>query len=249
VNTLEKCVRILTLFGEGRPVLAVTEIARLLDLPKSTAYRYVSALKEYGLVEEDARSGGYRLGGKLLELAGTVRRHGLLEIALPVMERLSLETGETVILAGLHQTKGICLERVEGHHALRVSHERGAVFPLHAGTSGKVLLAYLPPAEQEPIIAEGLPRFSETTITDPRKLQAELERIRRQGYAESNGEVIPHTYGLGAPIFASNGRIQAALTVSAPVERLNEKGKKTMVRRIVDAAAEITKRLAVYDAK
>ena len=194
------------------------------------------------------RTGDYRLGGKILELAASARRRGLVEIALPIMEKLSRDTGETSILAGLHQMKGICLERVEGHHALRVSHERGAIFPLHAGSSGKVLLAYLDPSEQTRIIEEGgLPRFSKTTITDKKRLKVELERIRRQGYAESDGEVIAHTYGVAGPVFASTGKILAALTVSAPTERLVGARSKEMIRLVVEAAKGITQEVSAYD--
>ena len=141
MNTLDKALRILTLLGESRCELSAADIARSLALPRSTAYRHILALKSQGLVEEDPGTGRLRLGARLLQLAGGVRRQGLVEVALPQMERLVAETGETVILAGLHGTSGICLERVEGHHALRVSHERGAIFPLHAGATGKVLLA------------------------------------------------------------------------------------------------------------
>ena len=228
--------------------MSVSAIAHGVELPKSTAYRYVSALKTFGLLEEDVRTGDYRLGGKILELAASARRRGLVEIALPIMEKLSRETGETFILAGLHQMKGICLERVEGHHALRVSHERGAVFPLHAGASGKVLLAHLDLEEQERVIEEGgLPRFSKTTITDKKRLRAELERIKRQGHATSDGEVISHTYGVAGPVFASTGKILAALTVSAPAERLAGARSKEMIRLVVEAAKRITQEVSAYD--
>lgn len=248
MNTLEKCVKILSLFAEGRPVFSVAEIASRVGIPKSTIYRHIAALKVHGLLEEDVRTGDYRLGGKILELAASARRRGLVEIALPIMESLSKETGETFILAGLNRMKGICLERVEGHHALRVSHERGAVFPLHAGASGKVLLAHLDQGEQKRIIEEGgLPRFSPTTITDKKTLLAELLRIKDQGYATSAGEVIAHTYGVAGPIFASTGKILAALTVSAPAERLAGARRREMIRLVVEAAKAITREVSRYD--
>lgn len=247
MDTLEKGLRILTLLGEGRPELSAADIGRALDLPRSTAYRYVVALKFHGLIEEDPRTGLLRLGAKLLQLAGSVRRRGLIEIALPRMERLVAQTGETVILAGLHETSGICLERVEGHHALRVSHERGAIFPLHAGATGKVLLAYLPQEDQERIIAQGLPRFSETTITDPALLKAELGRIRRLGYAESDGEVVPHTYGLAVPIPSDTGRVLAALGASAPSTRLDAKSKRPVLKELSATARAIAREVAIHD--
>ncbi|HEU67893.1 MAG TPA: IclR family transcriptional regulator [Candidatus Acetothermia bacterium] len=246
MQALEKCLRILTQFGEGRGELSPADIARSLGLPRSTTYRYVLALKAQGLLEEDPRTGLLRLGGRLLQLAGGVRKRGLIEISRPVMERLATETGETFILAGRHEMGGICLERVEGHHALRVSLERGAIFPLHAGATGKVLLAHLPQDERERIIGQGLPRFTATTITDPKVLRAELRRIRRRGYAESDGEVLPHTYGLAMPILSDTGRILAALGVSAPSTRLDSARKTPVLERMTAAARAIARELAVH---
>jgi len=242
LNTLKKCVDILTLFADFGPVLTVADIAERLHLPKSTAYRYISALRTHGLLEEDMRRPGhYHLGMKLLHLARSVTKQSLLNIALPVMEQISRETGETVILSGLRQGQGICLEKVEGHHALRVSHERGAVFPLHAGASGKVLLAYLDEDEQNAILQRvELTRFSETTITDPKTLRVELKRIKAQGYAESDGEVIRGTYGIGAPILSASGGIVGVLSVSAPQHRLEDTERGRMIKLLVTSAERIT---------
>jgi len=241
MKTLEKCVRILTLFSELNPSLNVADIASRLGLPKSTAYRYISALKVHGLIEGDTKEGDYRLGAKILELARSISGRPLQQIALPLMERVSDKTGETVILSSLRKQEGVCLEKVEGHHALRVSHERGATFPLHAGASGKVLLAYLDPKEQDEIIKlAGLTKFSKTTITNPHLLKDELENIREQGFAKSDGEVIQDTYGIGAPIFSPSGNTIAALSISAPSYRLEEKKRKRTIQLVVTAAKEIT---------
>jgi len=241
MKTLEKCVRILTLFGELNPSLSVADIASRLSLPKSTAYRYISALKVHGLIEEDTKEGDYRLGAKILELARSISGRPLQQIALPLMERLSDKTGETVILSSLRKQEGVCLEKVEGHHALRVSHERGATFPLHAGASGKVLLAYLDPKEQDEIIKRvGLTKFSKTTITNPHLLKDELASIKEQGFAKSDGEVIQGTYGIGAPIFSPSRNAIAALSISAPSYRLEGKKRKRTIQLVVTAAKEIT---------
>lgn len=248
LNTLEKCVKILTLFSEVAPVMSVSEIAAHLDIPQSTAYRYVSALKRHHLIEQDTNTGTYRLGTKILELARSVVKSSLQDVALPMMEQLARKQGETVILSGLRKHEGVCIEKVEGHHALRVSHERGAIFPLHAGSSGKVLMAYLDESEQDHIIEQvGLPRFSETTITNPGLLKKELKKIRAQGYAESDGEVIRGTYGIGAPILSVPGKILAALSVSAPTHRLEGKKRERMIRLVVTAARKITEGLRAHN--
>lgn len=248
MNTLDKFVNILTLFTEGTPVMSVPEIALSLQLPTSTAYRYVSALKQAGLIEEATGTDVYSLGTKILELARAVPKKTLQQISIPIMTQLANETGETIILCGLRDDNGVCLEKVEGHHVLRVSHQRGASVPLYAGTAGKVLLAYLDESERDEIINRiELTKFSETTITDPRKLQEELRRIRAQGYAESDGEVIRETYGIGAPILSQSGKVLAALSISAPTHRLEGKKREQIIKLVVTAARRITEGLLTQE--
>ncbi len=248
LSTLEKCVQILTLFTETTPRLSVEEISARLGIPKSTVYRYISALKKHRLISEDTRPGFYCLGDGILPLARAVARSSVQEIALPFMEQLQRDYGETVILSALRNDQGVCLEKVEGTHALRVSHDRGAIFPLHAGASGKVLLAYLPPDDQARIIrTQGLPRFTRTTITDPNLLQEELALIRLQGYAESDGEVTEGTYGIGAPIYGRGNKIVAALSVAAPKQRLQGRKRERMVRVVVDTAKRISEAVQAQD--
>jgi DNA-binding IclR family transcriptional regulator len=219
----------------------ISEISARLNIPLSTVYRYTSELKRHRLLEQDKNSGTYRLGTRLLELASGVAKSGLRDAALPLMEQLSRKTGETVILSGLSGHKGICLEKVEGHHALRVSWERGAIFPLHAGSSGKVLMAYLSKDEQDEIIEQvDLTKFSETTITDRSRLKRELRRIKTQGYGESDGEVISGTYGIGAPILSLTGRIIAVLSVSAPTQRLQGDECQRMIQLVAKTARDIS---------
>ena len=248
LNTLEKCVQILTLFTEATPRLSIEEISNRLGLPRSTVYRYIATLKKYQLVADDIQPGVYRLGEWIFTLARAVARSSVQEIALPFMEELQRKYGETVILSALRTDRGVCLEKVEGTHALRVSHDRGAIFPLHAGASGKVLLAYMSPADQARIIhSQGLPRFTKTTITDPDRLAAELARIRNQGYAESNGEVTAGTYGIGAPIFDRRGKVIAALSVAAPAQRLQGRNRTRMIHVVTETAARISDAVQARD--
>lgn len=244
LNTLEKCVQILTLFGDATPTLSVAEIAEIMDLPRSTAYRYVSALRKHGLLEADLSLGRYRLGTKILDLAASMDRKSLYDLALPYMERISRETGETVILCGLRENVGVCMEKVEGHHALRVSYELGDTYPLHAAATGKAILAFLDSAERQRVIeAIGLPRLTETTITDLAKLRTELAKIRKKGYAESHGESIVGTRGLAAPIFSRSGHVSASIGVSAPEHRVHGASRTKMIGLLLTAAKALTQGL------
>jgi DNA-binding IclR family transcriptional regulator len=244
LNTLEKCVQILTLISESAR-LPVSEIAAHLGLPRSTAYRYIAALRSHHLVEEAEDGPGYRLGTKILELAATMSGRPIREIALPYLDRIARETGETVILCGLREHEGICLEKVDGHHALRVSYELGDTYPLHASATGKAIYAHLDPLEQRAILAEvGLERLTETTITDPAVLDREASRIRERGYSESDGEAMVGTRGIAAPIFSFAGRIVASIGASVPSHRGEGENRQRLIDLLVQAAGDITREIA-----
>jgi len=243
LGTLEKCVQILTLLADS-PSLPVAEIAEKMGLPRSTAYRYVAALKAHLLVEETEEGHGYRLGPKILELASTMSRRPLREVARPYLERIGRETGETVILCGFRDHVGVCLEKVEGHHALRVSYELGDTYPLHASATGKAIYAHLDPKERKQIRkAVGLEPFTDTTITDPDLLERESETIRDRGYSESHGEAIEGTRGIAAPIFSFSGRVVASIGVSVPQHRGAGENRARLISLLRDAAKGITQEL------
>ncbi len=245
LNTLEKAVQILTMLSESSQ-LQVAEIARELDLPRSTAYRYIAALRSHHLVEEAADGPGYRLGTKILELAATMSQRPIRDVALPYLERIARETGETVILCGLREHEGICLEKVDGHHALRVSYELGDTYPLHASATGKAIYAHLNPIERQSIIDEvGLEPFTDTTITDPEALERETVKICESGYSESDGESIVGTRGIAAPIFSFSGRIVASIGASVPRHRGEGENRQRLIDLLVQAAQDITREIAV----
>jgi len=245
LNTLEKCVRILTLFSQSAPVLTVLEIAEHLDLPRSTAYRYISALRTHHLVEETPDGAGYRLGSRILELAATMSRRSLRDAVMPYMEEISGDTGETTILCVLRGHVGVCMEKVEGHHALRVSYELGDTYPLHAAATGKAILAHLAPTERDAILRDiGLPRLTDTTITRRLDLKRELDRILRKGYSESRGESIVGTYGIAVPIISPSGRVIASIGVSMPEHRAEPENRGRIIERLVEASRSISEELS-----
>ena len=249
LGTLEKCVQILSLFAES-PKLQVSEIAHRMDLPRSTAYRYMAALKAGLLVEDVLEGPGYRLGPKILELAATMSRRPLREVALPYMERIGRETGETIILCGLRSSVGVCLEKVEGHHALRVSYELGDTYPLHASATGKAIFAFLERNEIASIIEEvGLEAFTETTMTDPVALDREASKIRELGYSESDGEAIEGTKGIAAPVFSFSGRIVASIGASVPKHRGEGSNRTRLITLLTEAAQQITNELTSQESR
>lgn len=224
------------------------EVAGLLDMPRSTTYRYLQTLRSYGLVEED-ESRGFRLGSRILQLARIARAGlGLSEVALPAMREVAAKTGEAVLLTRRSGSSVVCVERIESAHPVRLTYERGHVLPVHAGASAKVLLAFSTPEEIEEVLATArLKRFTARTVTDPRTLRKQLEEIRQQGYAVTDGEVDDGVRGVAAPIMASDGRVVAGLSVAGPAFRMDDARLPAIVRAVREGADAAGKRLRELD--
>lgn len=243
-TTADRAIDVLLLFDSSTPVLWAGDIADRLGMSRSTTYRYLQSLRSSDLLEEDTARGGFRLGPRIFELARIARQGlGLSEIALPVMEDLCREVDEAVLLTRRSGTMAICVERVETNRPIRLSYERGHALPLHAGAPSKVLLAY---EEQADLAVESLgelERFTDSTITDPDALRTELGKIRKQGYALSNGERDEGVRGIAAPIFGADGRIVAGISVGTVSFLADEDDLPATIAAVRASAQRVTDRL------
>jgi len=226
----------------------VTELAGRLGLHKSTVHRFMVNLDAAGLVERNPRSGRYRLGLHIFELGGLVmQRMNLWDEALPFLEGLVRDTGETGHLAVLDGGEAIYIERVEARRALRIPSAVGRGYPAHATNLGKVLLADLAPERLRQLVGDGpLGAFTPHTITDPSELEAELERIRAQGFAVDNEEYDEGLRCIGAPIYDHSGRAVAALGIGGPVTRITPERVDELAELVMAAARGLSRRLGAH---
>jgi IclR family KDG regulon transcriptional repressor len=225
VRIVDKTLRILRLFGERQTEWGLGALAREVNIPKTTVYRILRVLRMHGYLVQDPDSRRFRLGLGALEL-GHRAYEGLelSRVARPIMEQVAAQTDETVLLQVVdsERRRVVCIERVQQRSGLQLILEVGATAPLHAGCSSKVLLAFLPEAQIEAVIAEGLPAVTPRTITDPGRLRGELEQIRRQGYAVSIEETDVGVAGVSVPVRDRSERPVASLSISGPLARINE---------------------------
>ena len=245
-NTLIKGIDILNLFLRKRASLAAGDISKALKLPKSTTYKYLAVLMEKGLLDRDSATGEYRLGFRLFEYGSLVQaQNPLHKIALPYMRRLSDEVGETVILSVLRNRVAYCLERVESEKGIIFSMQRGAYLPLHSGASAKILLAFLPDEEIDLFLKQvKLARYTKYTITEPRKLKANLREIRELGYAFSDQEVDIGARAISAPIFNYAHQVIGGLSVAGPIQRLDKRKIEKLKSVVVQYARNISRELS-----
>jgi IclR family transcriptional regulator, acetate operon repressor len=230
--------------AEQQPI-GVSELARALGLPKTTVYRSLQTLHEAGWLALDVGDPPrWRLS---YHTTSILRRHdlesSLREAALPVMQGLRDETGETVFLAVLQGSAGVVVERADGTKPVRTYNRIGARVPLHAAASGQAILAFLSREQQEDIIALGLEEFSETTVTNPEALRAELTIIRERGYSINMSAYRPDVVGFGAAVLDRARRPLAGLSVSVPASRFTDDLVIQLGTLIHQAADEIGRHL------
>lgn len=245
IQAIERAVAILNAFTAEEPELRVSELADRLGLHKSTVHRFLVNLEAAGMVERSSRNGRYRLGMHLFELGSLVlRRMDLWDEALPFLEGLVRDTGETGHLAVLDGGEAIYIERVEARRALRVPSAVGRGYPAHATNLGKVLLAHLDPNTLEALIGEReLAGFTPNTITDAGLLRAELATIRERGFAVDNEEYDEGLRCIGAPVLDHNGRVVAALGIGGPVTRITPARIEHLAELVMVAARGLSHRL------
>ena len=207
-----KVLAVLGAFTRERPALALSEIARAVDVPLSTAHRLVAELCAWGALER-GDDGRYRVGLRIWELGALAPRGlGLREAALPFMEDLYEVTHENVQLAVRDDTEVVFVERFAARDAVAVYTQVGGRFALPPTGVGLVLLAHAPIEVQERVLAGPLKRYTPHTVTDPRQLRALLAEVRRTGVAISDRQVTTDAVSVAAPIEV-RGAVVAALSI------------------------------------
>jgi len=245
IQALERAASILGAFTADEPELRLSDLAERLGLHKATTHRFLVNLEHLGFVERAPRSGKYRLGWRLFELGGLVsQRLDLWDEALPFLEGLVRDTGETGHLAVLEAGQVVYIERVETRRALRLPAAARRGHPAHATNLGKVLLAHASPDVVDGILLSGeLPAFTHNTITSVDQLRIELASIKERGYSVDNEEYDEGLRCIGAPVRDSSGRVVAAIGIGGPVTRITPARIEDLARVVIAAAHGLSLRL------
>lgn len=248
VQSVDRAVSVLEILAQ-RGEAGVSEVAADIGVHKSTAFRLLAALEERELVEQTQDRGKYRLGFGILRLASAVP--GQLDVihqARAICEQLAAHVGETVNIAVRRSHFVVNIDQARGPSAVATHNWVGELTPLHATSSGKVLLAYMTPEERRKALAEsGLERLTPHTITSQRDLDAQVEAAARDGYASSIEELEEGLNAVAAPVRDHTGRVIAALSVSGPVYRFTEERLREVVPDVLAAAASISNRMGHLD--
>ena len=228
VQSLARGLAVIRAFDAQHPELTLSDVARRAEMPRAAARRFLRTLETLGYVRSDGRA--FALTPRVLELGFSyLSSLSLPEIVQPHLEQLSRAVDESVSAAVLDGTDIVYIARVPTRRIMSVRITIGTRFPAYATSMGRMLLAAMPEAETDAVLAaSALSPLTERTLTDPRELRAELARVRAQGWALVDGELEPGLRSVAAPIHGRDGAVVAAVNVSTSATR-------DSVERVLDA--------------
>jgi len=240
-GALEKALDVLDAIGAAPEGLGQSELAERLALPRTTVYRLLATLVARGLVRRDPLRKVYCLGFRCFEMARQAYAMPDLVAAAAIELRLLRDlTGETTYLAALDGRDVISLERCDGAHSHRSAAALGERKPVHCTSQGKAILSAMPDEARELIVRDAhLKALTPLTITDRRRLHAELRITRARGYAIDDEEIVLGVRCVGAPVIDSAGRVRGAISVAGPAYRLTRERLELLGPEVAEAARRV----------
>jgi IclR family transcriptional regulator, acetate operon repressor len=244
IQSIERAIRLLEAFSPAEPRLALSELARRLDLPKSTVHNILKTLSAHGYVER-VDGDRYALGTSALVLAQASRVCvELRDRAAPLLRELADTSHETVYLTSFEDDQVLYVYAIETRSRLLARSAVGDRGPMHCTSVGKAVLGSLDAAAVDDIVRRrGLPGFTPYTITDPAALALELERTRERGFSVDDQEHELGTYCLGAPILDGRGHVIGACSVSGRDPAIVAARQEELVTPLLFTAQEISRRM------
>ncbi|MDX8524233.1 IclR family transcriptional regulator [Mesorhizobium sp. MSK_1335] len=244
MSTVAKAISLLDMLGRGAPETALADLARSAGFDKATTRRLLVSLIAQGLVEQDDATRLYRLGAGLTRLAlMRETQFPFLRMAVPVVEALAAETGETVHLSEYSKRGLISVHVVESAKANRVSVPLGEVLPMHATASGIAFLAFTDERIREAVLAAPMPAFTRFTIGDANTLAEHVAAARASGHSTGTQGFEEGVISVAAPILGADGFAIGAIAVAAPRVRIQKGDIDRFGGSVIAAGREIGERL------
>lgn len=236
-QTIRRAVALLAAFTDERPAWTAGELAEAVGLNRTTAYRLLSALESAEYVARDLATDTYRLGSGLIALGARAgRANSVRAVALPELAALAAQTGETATLEILSGHEVVIIEEIPGEYVTGDGRHIGSRWPVYATSTGKAILAHLPPDEAAPLLARPMPPLTEQTIATAAQLRDCLAGIRWAGYAVAAEELELGFVAVGAAILDAGRRPVAALSLGGTHTRLTD-ARIAEIGALVRAAA------------
>jgi DNA-binding IclR family transcriptional regulator len=244
VGSIIKASRLLDLFTLDRREISLNEFTREAGYNKTTTYRLLQTLVTAGWLVRDVNGGGYRLGTKMLVLGAIARADlDLRDQAMPYMQALSDEFGDTAFLMVPGEHGAVTIEAIQGANPVRVHGVGvGTVLPYYVAAAPVVLAAFSPELEAR-VLAEDRTRFTRETAISKAALRSKFARVREHGYAVSLEDFADDVAAVAAPIFDPGGAPIAALSVGGPANHFAEPLRSRVIERVLALAEQLSEQM------
>src|SRR5579864_558543 len=241
ITALQRGLRLLQLFSQSPRGLTSKQVAQLSRLPVSTVHRFLANLESSGFLNCNGDS-IYHLGIACFAIGqSALGQLDIRRLSLPYLRELNHQTRETIHLTVRHGLAAVYVEKLDSPEPLRIHSRIGAAVPLYCTAVGKVMLAYMPDEEREKVLPQlGLKRLTPNTVGNLQELEAELYRVRKNGYACDLEEHELHIRCAAAPIWDDAGCVNASLSITAPMVRMAAVRLRQLAPLIQSAGLQIS---------
>jgi DNA-binding IclR family transcriptional regulator len=244
ITALQRGLRLLQLFSESPQGLAAKQVAARSRLPVSTVHRFLANLEASSFLNCGG-DGVYHLGIACFAIGqAALGQLDIRRVSLPYLKELNRQTRETIHLTVRHGFSAVYVEKLDSPEQLRIHSRIGAAVPLYCTAVGKVMLAYMPEDEREASLQQlGLKRLTPNTVGSLQQLEAELHRVRKNGYACDLEEHELHIRCVAAPIWDHSSAVHASLSLTAPVVRMPVTRLRQLAPLLQTAGLQISREL------
>lgn len=244
ITALQRGLRLLQLFSESPHGLTAKQVAGRSRLPVSTVHRFLANLEGAGFLN-CGNDSVYHLGIACFAIGqAALGQLDIRRVSLPYLQELNQQTRETIHLTVRHGLSAVYVEKLDSPEQLRIHSRIGASVPLYCTAVGKVMLAYLPGDERQKILPQlALKRLTPNTVGNFQELEAELSRVRKNGYACDLEEHELHIRCVAAPIWDHAGAVNASLSITAPMVRMAVTRLRQLAPLIQTAGSQISREL------
>src|SRR5882757_7077860 len=242
VQVIDRVLALLEILAANGPAMTLAELARRVDLPKSTALRLLAVLQRHRFVERESSTGDYRLGLKLLELGSqAAAQFDFGDRAQPCLDRLMSSTGESVYLSVLDGAEVLAIARAESARTVRVPLTAGLRTPAYCTANGKAILAFISATDLIARIGRRKMRaYTPNTLTTRAEIDREMKSIRAQGFAVDREEMEEGLKCIAAPVRNHTGSVVASVGILGPGFRIPDQKVPTLAKLVMRSAGEIS---------
>lgn len=238
---MEHALEVLEMLAAAGSPIGVTDVAKRLGISAAGAYRLLNTLLSHGYAQQDPYTSQYSIGLHAFALATLASSsQDVRERARRCLQELNTATGETCHLAAYHHGWVIYIDRLESHHPVAPVSRIGDRAPAHCVATGLAILAFLPHAEVDSIVAEGIERYTDRTLVERDEIILRLADVRRRGWALNEGMWRAEVCGVAAPVREWSGRVVASIGVCLPASRLTEERTPELAEITLAAAARLS---------